>query len=167
MASSHCFSWVSSCAYSGAPGARNVRQAALSPRIGSGLEAVRHHRGRGSPRGDVDHRDRFESPAFMRSVREWIAVAFLLSLVSPMLSYIGHGLKLSWSLYGIWLVLMYCGRPQTFAKVIAEVRRRLIECFMPMVWWYVILLNILFSRGLTGGIHLVSCTTWLMVLFME
>lgn len=167
MASSHCFSWVSSCAYSGAPGARNVRQAALSSRIGSGLEGVRHHRGRGSPRGDVDHRDRFESPAFMRSVREWIAVAFLLSLVSPMLSYIGHGLKLSWPLYGIWLVLMYCGRPQTFAKVIAEVRRRSIECFMPMVWWYVILLNILFSRGLTGGVHLVSCMTWLMVLFME
>jgi O-antigen ligase len=36
-----------------------------------------------------------------------------------------------------------------------------------MVFWYVILLNVLFSHGLTGNIHLIDCTTWLMVLFME
>jgi len=138
-----------------------------SPHIDPGLERSRDHRGCESPGGDVDHGDRFERPAFMRSVREWLAVGFLWSLVSPMLSYIGHGLKLSWVLYGIWLFLMYYRRPQAFAKAIAEVRRRSMECFMPMVWWYVILLNILFSRGLTGGTHLVACTTWLMVLFME
>lgn len=135
--------------------------------IDPGLEGIRHRRGYGSPGRDVDHSDRFESPVFMRSVREWFAVGFLWSLVSPLLTYIRHGLMLSWVLYAIWLFLMYYERPQTFARVIAEFRRRWIECFMPMVWWYVILLNILFSRGLTGGIHLLYCTTCLMVLFME
>jgi O-antigen ligase len=103
----------------------------------------------------------------MRGVREWFAVGFLWYLVSPLLGYIGAGLKLQWILYAIWLFLMYYKRPQAFAKTIVEVRRRSIECFMPLIWWYVILLNILFSHGLTGGTQLVYCTTWLMILFME
>lgn len=135
--------------------------------VDSGHEGMRHRRGRESPGIDVVHSDRSESPVFMRGMREWLAVGFLWSLVSPLLSYVGHGLKLSWVLYAIWLFLMFYKRPQAFGKVITEVRRRSIECFMPMVFWYVILLNILFSHGLTGNIHLIDCTTWLMVLFME
>lgn len=103
----------------------------------------------------------------MRRVRDSVAIGFLLSLVSPLLSYIGHGLKIAWVLYAIWLFLIYCGRPQAAAKTIAEVRRCSIECFMPMLWWYVILLDILFSRGLTGNIHLVDCTAWLMALMSD
>jgi len=144
-----------------------VQQAALSSHIDPGLESIRHRRSYGSLGGDVDSSDRFKSPAFMRSMREWFAVGFLWSVVSPLLGYIGAGLKLRWVLYAIWLFLMYYRRPQAFAKTIVELRRRSIECFMPLVWWYVILLSILFSRGLTGGSQLVYCTTWLMVLFME
>jgi O-antigen ligase len=95
------------------------------------------------------------------------ALAFILSLVSPLVGYVGRGLVTAWIAFPIWLLISIFERAHFWRDIHHEVLTRKFELAMIIAWALVVYLNAIWNRGYTGDIHSMNVTTLSMIVFLE
>lgn len=103
----------------------------------------------------------------LASLGLFLAIVFILFLVSPHLSYTGQGIKRSWVVYCLWLMTVYCGKPSALKNLVLEVRRRRLEVFFILFWLLVVLINAALEHGNTWDLHLIIMISMCMVFTVQ
>ena len=106
-----------------------------------------------------------ESPKW--SVSMVLAVLFIVTQISPLLGWVGHGLVSSWSVYALWMVAVLIENRRSWRKTREEISNRRIEIAALIGWVLVILVSYMSGRGYTGRQHLMLAVNLSMVVLME
>lgn len=96
-----------------------------------------------------------------------LAVGFILALVSPFVSHVGHGLVAAWLLYLSWIILVTLEAPSIWDRVLREAIGRKLELLMYACWLAIIFVNVALGRGYSGIVQLEIALTVGMVLLMD
>jgi len=96
-----------------------------------------------------------------------IAVIFLFSIMSPLMSYVGHGLKTSWPIFGVWIYFTILEKRNLSSSIKKEIYNRRFELCMFSAWLFLIFFNYALGRGYTGLVHLQVTLTLGMVLCVD
>ncbi|MFH1993181.1 MAG: O-antigen ligase family protein [Pseudomonadota bacterium] len=90
---------------------------------------------------------------------------FLISLVSPFVGAIGHGLKTTWPAFLLWTLAIIFDRTVERKAILNVIVRQRFELLMLVCWTLVVLINFILGRGYTGGLHLINTLTFDMLVF--
>lgn len=101
------------------------------------------------------------------SISTILGIVFIISLVSPLVSWIGRGLVFSWGVFALWLLTVSFRRRLFWRRVFQEASKRRGELVMLGVWFLVVFFNVFVGRGYTGTRHLMIMLTLLMIVLME
>ncbi len=101
------------------------------------------------------------------SISMLLALLYVLVLVSPSLSYIGHGFVSASLLYFLWLVSVFFRGPMLRKSIRTQISSRRFELYMFACWMIFVFSNALLGRGYTGWRHFLSTVTLGMIIVME
>ena len=100
-------------------------------------------------------------------ISTFLAICFLVTLVSPFFSYIGRGFRTTWPLFVIWLLVFVCENHFSIATYSAILKKWRFPLLMLAMWFFVVLSNALIYRGYTGWVHTMLTVTFCMLIFMN
>lgn len=101
------------------------------------------------------------------SISTVLAILFIVSLVSPLMSWIGRGLLLSWVVFALWLLAVSFRQRLFLHRLLKTAAKRQVELFMLGAWLLVVFSNAILGRGYSGVMHLMIMVTLAMTVFME
>ena len=109
-----------------------------------------------------------QAPSHPRwSISMVLAVLFVLAQVSPLISIVGHGFRLSWFMYGLWVIFAVFTNAPARQRMLREASARRFELLAFAGWGLVILLNLLLGRSYSGSRHLMGVVNLGMIISLE
>jgi len=96
-----------------------------------------------------------------------MALVFMAATILPSISWAGHGLKIVWVTFALWLIALFIEQKRSHPNLMVAIHQRMFELGMFACWCTVVILNTALGRGYVGEYHLLLMGTQAAFIIVE